>query len=82
VVLAICWHSAACFRNSSGGLIGVMDAHFLVSRPLLDTIQMADQDGQPALDTIKPQRGPLARFWAPLTKLARKGPGESGPPRP
>jgi len=26
---------------------------------------MADQDGQPALDTIKPQRGPLARFWAP-----------------
>jgi hypothetical protein len=46
-------------------LIGVMDAHFLVSRPLLDTIQMADQDGQPALDTIKPQRGPLARFWAP-----------------
>jgi hypothetical protein len=28
VTLAICWHSAARFRNSSGGFIAVMEAHF------------------------------------------------------
>ena len=35
MAFAICWHSAACLRNSSAGLMGVMDAHFWVSRPLL-----------------------------------------------
>ena len=29
VALAICWHSAACFKNTSAGLIGVMGARFL-----------------------------------------------------
>ena len=33
VALAICWHSAACFKNSSAGLIGVIGARFLDSRP-------------------------------------------------
>ena len=39
VALAICWHSAACFKNSSAGLIGVIGARFLGFPSLLDTIE-------------------------------------------
>jgi hypothetical protein len=75
VALAICWHSAACFKNSSAGLIGVIGEALAswISRPY-GHHRVANKTGNRLvipLSLVQATRM-IARGWKAAESLARE----------